>query len=249
MTQLNIARNALFILILLSFAGVGYADVVELKNGTVVDGTYMGGTQSSVRFQVSGELKVFSKADILAITFTSLSTSPKATAAVVSAPVVSEPNRKTIPSGTVLLVKISEDITTQNKKSGAKFAAVLQNKLIVSGVEVAPAGATVYGQVLKSQKGGIGSRRALLEITLTQILVDGALKEIKTSVLTGEGEKGGLGRKILKGAAIGALADGNSGAEDGAKIGAGIGILAGGKHAGLAQGEVIEFILTEALPL
>ena len=246
MTQLNIARNALFILILLSFAGVGYADVVELKNGTVVDGTYMGGTQSSVRFQVSGELKVFSKADILAITFTSLSTSPKATAAVVSAPVVSEPNRKSIPSGTVLLVKISEDITTQNKKSGAKFAAVLQNKLIVSGVEVAPAGATVYGQVLKSQKGGIGSRRALLEITLTQILVDGALKEIKTSVLTGEGEKGGLG---LKGAAIGALADGNSGAEDGAKIGAGIGILAGGKHAGLAQGEVIEFILTEALPL
>ena len=80
-------------------------------------------------------------------------------------------------------------------------------------------------------------------------MIDGQLRTIKSSTLTGEGESGGLGRKILKGAAVGALADGSSGADTGARVGAGIGILGGGKHAGLKSGSLIEFTLAEALSL
>ena len=114
---------------------------------------------------------------------------------------------------------------------------------------MAPAGAEVYGKVLKSEKGGIGARKAVLGLTLTGIKINGQIKDIKTSVLTGEGESGGLGRKILKGAAVGALADGRSGADTGARVGAGIGILAGGRHAGLQSGSLIEFSLTRAFDL
>ncbi len=55
--------------------------------------------------------------------------------------------------------------------------------------------------------------------------------------------------KVLKGAAIGGLASGSSGAKDGAKIGLGVAILGGGKHAGISSGTLLEFHLAEALKL
>lgn len=80
-------------------------------------------------------------------------------------------------------------------------------------------------------------------------MIDGLLLPIKTSVLKGEGQSGGLGRKILKGAAVGALNNGNSGADTGARVGASIGILGGGRHAGIQNGSVFEFVLTESLKI
>ena len=75
------------------------------------------------------------------------------------------------------------------------------------------------------------------------------MRPIKTSVLKGEGQSGGIGRKIIKGAAVGALADGNTGADTGARVGASIGILGGGRHAGIQSGSVLEFVLTEPLKI
>jgi hypothetical protein len=251
MFHLNVKKYGLLLACLLLFVSNSFADVLELKSGKFIKGSYMGGTQSSIRFQENGELKVIPTSEILAITFTALAAAAPAQTQTPSSgqAVQSKSTLNEIPPGTTLLVKTSEVITTKNKKAGSKFSAILQNKLLVGTVEVAPAGATVYGEVLKAAKGGIGKRRAVLEITLTQILIDGELKQIKTTVLTGEGPKGGLGRKIIKGAVVGALADGSRGAEDGAKIGVGIGVLAGGKHAGISQGEVIEFSLIEKLSL
>jgi hypothetical protein len=154
---------------------------------------------------------------------------------------------KTVAAGTLLLVRTSEEIGTHNMKEGARFSAKLEAKLMAGKEEVAPQGATVYGRVLKSSKGGIGARKAELELVLTEVMIDGQLVPIKTTVLRGEGESGGLGKKVVKGAAIGALADGSSGAETGARVGAGIGVLGGGGHAGLKSGSLIEFTLTEPL--
>jgi hypothetical protein len=154
---------------------------------------------------------------------------------------------KTVPAGTLLLVRTSEEIGTHNMKEGARFSAKLEAKLMAGKDEVAPQGATVYGRVLKSVKGGIGARKAELELVLTEVMIDGQLVPIKTTVLRGEGESGGLGKKIVKGAAVGGLADGSSGAKTGVRVGAGIGVLGGGKHAGLRSGSLIEFTLTDPL--
>ncbi len=234
------------------------ADVLELKDGQVLNGSYKGGTQATLRFEVGGQVKVVPVKDIMALTFTggSSATAPvsKATSTTSAlAATTGHPSEnngpKTVAVGTTLLVRTAEEIGTHNKKEGQRFSAKLEAKLMAGSVQVAPAGATVYGRVLKSNKGGIGRRKAILELTLTEIKIDGQLRPIKTSVLTGEGESGGLGRKILKGAAVGGLADGSSGADTGARAGAGIGILAGGKHAGLKSGTIIEFTLVEALNL
>ncbi|WP_455211614.1 hypothetical protein [Kaarinaea lacus] len=247
-------------LIFLSLAlNIAQADVLELKDGNILKGQFMGGTQSTVRFQVNGDMKVVPREDIVAITFTgdtgATSTTASQTAPVASAPAAaastskSGKGAKSVPAGTVLMVRTAEEIGTRNKSAGDRFTTTLEGKLMAGDSEIAPSGATVHGRVIKSQRGGIGARKPILELTLTEIMIDGQLKPIKTNNLTGEGPTGGAGRKIAKGAAVGALADGSSGAETGAKIGAGIAILAGGKHAGLQNGTLLEFSLAEDFSL
>jgi hypothetical protein len=234
-------------------SGVVQSDVLELKNGKVLNGSYQGGTVGTLRFQVNEKLEVVAVKDILALTFTggdsASASGSKSVAPASTTATTTNTGSKKIPAGTKLMVKIAEEIGTHNTKKGQIFTATLESKLMSGSVEVAPAGAKVYGIVLTSEKSGIGARKSVLELTLNKISIKGKTHEIKTSTLRGEGASGGLGRKIIKGAAIGALADGSSGADTGARVGAGVGLLSGGKHAGIKAGTIVEFSLKVALSL
>lgn len=181
------------------------ADVLELKNGSVLNGNYKGGTQGTLRFQVGAEIKVISIKEIVALTFTGNSVTSSTVAPMNKAPAVKTKiisTSKSVPVGTIIFVRTTHEIGTHNMSEGNKFTVKLEAKLMSGNVQVAPAGATVYGRVIKSEKGGIGSRKAILELTLTEIMVDGQLHKIKTNTLVGEGKSGGLARKIIKGAAV-----------------------------------------------
>jgi hypothetical protein len=54
----------------LVFAGAGLADTLELKDGRVLQGRYLGGTQAVLRFEVNGDVQTFPTHDIVALTFT-----------------------------------------------------------------------------------------------------------------------------------------------------------------------------------
>ena len=54
----------------LLFTGMGFADTLELKDGRVLQGKYLGGTQAVLRFQVNGDVQTFPTNDIVALTFT-----------------------------------------------------------------------------------------------------------------------------------------------------------------------------------
>jgi hypothetical protein len=54
----------------LLFAGAAEADTLELKDGRVLQGRYLGGTQAVLRFEINGEVQTFSVVDAVAITFT-----------------------------------------------------------------------------------------------------------------------------------------------------------------------------------
>src|SRR6266567_8965454 len=54
----------------LVFAGLGFADTLELKDGRVLQGKYLGGTQAVLRFEVNGDVQTFPTHDIVALTFT-----------------------------------------------------------------------------------------------------------------------------------------------------------------------------------
>jgi len=221
-----------------------HSDVLELKDGTVLDGMYVGGSQSSIRFRVKDDIQVIPIEKILALTVTGRSAANAATPTVAS----TSPAKATgLPAGTRLLVKIMGSIDTRNNKAGSRFTGTIEGKLMAGGQEIVPAGAKVYGQVVTAKRGGIGARKPVLELKLTEISINGELRRIVTDLLSGTGEGGGAGGKVLKGAAIGGLASGSSGAEDGAKLGLAVSILGGGKHAGIKSGTLLEFHLAEPL--
>jgi len=237
---LRVAAAAMFTTIV---AMPVHSDVLELKDGTVLDGMYMGGSQSSMRFRVKDDIQVIPIEKILALTVTGRSAA-NTTPAVAS---TSQAKAAALPVGTRLLVKIMESIDTRNNKAGSRFTGTLEGKLMAGGQEIVPAGAKVYGQVVTAKRGGIGARKPVLELKLIEISINGELRPIVTDLLSGTGEGGGAGGKVLKGAAIGGLASGSSGAEDGAKIGLGVAILSGGKHAGIKSGTLLEFHLAAPL--
>ncbi len=239
---LRVAAAAMFTI---AVAMPVHSDVLELKDGTVLDGMYMGGSQSSMRFRVNDDIQVVPIEKILALTVTGRSAA-NTTPAVAS---TSPTKAVALPVGTRLLVKIMESIDTRNNKAGSRFTATLEGKLMAGGEEIVPAGAKVYGQVVTAKRGGIGARKPVLELKLTEISINGELRPIVTDLLSGAGEGGGAGGKVLKGAAIGGLASGSSGAEDGAKLGLAVAILGGGKHAGIQSGALLEFHLIAPLNL
>lgn len=77
----------------LVFAGAAAADTLELKDGRVLQGRYLGGTQAVLRFEVNGEVKTFPVSDAVAVTFTGSST-----ASAVAPPPASNPPDAYAPS-------------------------------------------------------------------------------------------------------------------------------------------------------
>ena len=58
------------ILLGLFFAGAASADTLELKDGRVLQGRYLGGTQAVLRFEINGEVQTFNVSEAVALTFT-----------------------------------------------------------------------------------------------------------------------------------------------------------------------------------
>jgi hypothetical protein len=54
----------------LFFAGAAAADTLELKDGRILHGRYLGGTQAVLRFEIRGEVQTFNVSDAVALTFT-----------------------------------------------------------------------------------------------------------------------------------------------------------------------------------
>src|SRR6478609_4672896 len=78
-------------------------DTLELKNGTVLEGKYLGGTADTVRFETSSGMQIIEFSQIK-----NMSVAPAAPAAApvaAPAPAPAAPVKVTVPAGTVLLVR------------------------------------------------------------------------------------------------------------------------------------------------
>jgi hypothetical protein len=74
----------------LFFAGAAVADTLELKDGRVLQGRYLGGTQAVVRFEINGDVRTFSVNDVVGVTFTGASGKSSAPAVAPPADAVSQ---------------------------------------------------------------------------------------------------------------------------------------------------------------
>lgn len=93
----NSARIVASIVLGFFLAGAASADTLELKDGRVLHGRYLGGTQALLRFEINGQVQTFYVSETVALTFTgdpnAASAPARAPAPPQEAPVPEEPRR------------------------------------------------------------------------------------------------------------------------------------------------------------
>ena len=233
------------------------ADILEMKDGTVIEGKYVGGSQNNVRFEVAGEIKVFNLGDVLTVTFTGNRPSGGAPAASAAPPAAAVPaaapaaSTVTVPAGTRLMIRTNETIDSKTMKTGHRFVSSLEADLVVEGKTVAPRGSKVYGVLTEAKKSRRMTGKSELKVTFTDIMVNNQMIPIKTGELQAKSE--GTGKKTVgraaRGALIGGAISGSSGAKTGAKVGAGVSLLTSGEQVYIPSGTLLEVNLAEPLTL
>lgn len=242
-----------FFVLAVLFASVAIlADTLVLKDGRVLQGTFKGGTDNTVIFEVNGTVQQIAVGDITSLTFSpraaQTAAEPPATppSAEAAAAAVTQPEGAvTIPAGTKIMLKTREPFATSTHKAGSKFTAELETDLVVNGAVAAPKGTTVYGKVLESVGGRrIGVQRIV--VTFTDLSINNQLVPIVTDDVGAEGGRGGAAKTVGAGALIGAAA-GDAG--KGALVGAGVALLAGGAHIQVPANTLVEVSLKQPVTI
>jgi hypothetical protein len=222
----------------LFLVGIVAADTLELKDGRVLQGRYLGGTQAVIRFETNGQVQTFNTADAVAVTFTGSSNGSAAmapTRAPDPAPApqpqaaVSSDGSVTIPAGQSMLVRMIDGVDSSKNHVGDVFHASLETDLMVNNVTVARKGTDVYGRLAEAKEAGHMSGSAELQLELTRMVIDGHDYPVVSSdySLKGKGRGGDTAKKVGGGAALGAIIGAVAGGGKGAAIGAGVGSAAG----------------------
>ncbi len=226
-------------------------DVLELKNGTILNGKYVGGTAGTVRFETSAGAQVIETAQITALTFTTAGAAapaaPAAAAPAAAAPAAAVPAAQaqsvTIPAGTTLLVRTLDGISSKNK-AGTTFSTKLETDVSAGNTIAIKGGTLIYGKVQSSTQAGRAIGQSTLDLRLTQIVVNGQSVPLMTSGYQDAGKRsiGKAAKGAAAGAAIGAIA-GDAG--KGAAIGAVGGALVKGETVTVTPGSLLEFTLMQ----
>ena len=245
------------------FAATAHADTLELKDGTVVHGKFVGGSEFNVRFMVSGVVKYYSTKDILTLTFDSGTASAKpvarATAPASPQPAVASTSQSSsiiVPAGTTISIRMIDSVDSATNQVGDQFHASLESDLMVNNLVIAPKGADVYGKLEEVQSAGSIKGRSQLQLGLTGIRINGAIVPITTGDYEVAGASRGkqsaerIGGVAALGAVIGAIAGGGKGAAIGAGAGAGVGtavqVATKGQQVRVPSETVLDFKLQTA---
>ncbi len=235
-------RALLILLGVLALAVAASADTLELKDRRVINGKFMGGTQTHVRFLVNGKMEQYPVEEIVALTFgeeSDVGEAPSRKSA--STQRSGSAQRATVPAGTRLVVRMIDSVDSEKNKVGDKFRASLEEDLAVEGTVVAPRGTDVYGRLAEAKEAGHIAGKSELKLELTDILINQQLQPI----LTGDYEVSGKSRgaqsakRVGGGAALGAVIGAIAGGGKGAAIGAGVGAGAGTAIQVITKGEQV----------
>ena len=251
----------------LLLGGFAAADTLELKDGRVLQGKYLGGTQAVMRFEVNGQVQTFSTNDIVALTFTgrgSAVPAPQSAAPETDiAPSAPPPNTPpsapapnsaqspsadrnasgeiTLPAGQGLLVRMIDGVDSTKNHVGDIFHASLETDLTVDGMLVARKGSDVYGKLVTSEQSGKFAGHSELQLELTSIMIDGRSYPLVSSDynVQGKGRGADTAKKVGGLAAVGAIIGAVAGGGKGAAIGAAAGGATGAGVQVLTKGDQV----------
>jgi hypothetical protein len=242
--------SLLFVLLTI---GMLNADTLELKNGSVIKGSYVGGSDTTISFRVGSSVQQYALADITSLKFDDResaapvrspgfaerspanapaayapSQAPGSNATTSSSAPADSIARATlqsvvVPSGTRVTIRTIDGVDSDKNHPGDKFLASLEQPLIVNDITLAPKGASVYGRLQQVQAAGQLTGKSQLRLALTGIVINGQTYPISS----GDYEVSGKSRGANTATKVGG----------GAALGAVIGALAGGgKGAAIGAG-------------
>jgi hypothetical protein len=250
-------------------ASIARADSLELKNGSLIKGKFMGGTENEISFQVGSSMQKYNLADIVSLKFDSEKAASDLTARPSSSlssesgtaenPGIQAAASVTIPAGTRISVRTIDGIDSTKNHVGDRFQASLEEPLIVNGSVVVPKGANVYGRLAESKESGTFTGKSQLRLELTGMVVNGQTVPLATGEyeLTGKSRGASTAKRTVGGAAvgsiIGALAGGGKGAAVGAGVGGGLGagseIITKGDQVKVPSETLLDFTLQQELSI
>jgi len=266
MTTRNISKALTAAVAAFLFAAMGFADTLELKDGRVLQGRYLGGTQAVLRFEVNGDVQAFPTHDIVALTFTRGGgrraaepppppNNPPDNPPQGNPPPDNPPNNPprapqqayngadfTLPAGQPMMVRMIDGVDSSKNHVGDIFHASLETDLNVNGVLVARRGSDVYGRLASSDEGGKFSGKSELQLELTRLVIDGKDFPLISSDYNVQGKSRGAdsAKKVGGGAVLGAIIGGIAGGGKGAAIGAAAGGGAGAGVQILTKGQQVK---------
>jgi hypothetical protein len=217
----------------LAIAGVVSADSLELADGTVLEGDFVGSSNGIIMFDTGEGIEAFPENEVVGVFFSSgfNAMQQEANASLV-----------TVPAGTRLVIRTTETIDTRQHSAGHRFRGQLEGAIVVDGVQAIPRGTFVHGRIAQAGQSGRLAGSSNLAIEFTDLMIDDVLVPISTSGLQAQGQNEAartVGR-TARAAAIGGLIDGSSGARTGAKVGAGASILTSGSSINVPRGTILE---------
>ncbi len=231
----------------LLFVAIATADTLELKDGRVLQGRYLGGTQAVLRFETNGNVEAFNVSDVVALTFTRGGGSGAAAPTYAPAPgtqaqAVAAGGTVTIPAGQSIFVRMIDSVDSSKNHVGDIFHASLETELTVNGALVARKGTDVYGRLAEAKEAGHLAGSSELQLELTRMVIDGHDYPVVSSdyTLQGKGRGKNTAEKVGGGAALGAIIGAIAGGGKGAAIGAGVGAGAGGAVQVLTRGQQVK---------
>jgi hypothetical protein len=244
------------------------ADSLELKNGSLIKGKFMGGTQASITYQVGSSVQNYDVADIRSLRFDSEaqgaspsipSKQPTAPSMMEREEVAKASSSVTVPAGTRISVRMIDSIDSTKNQVGYRFQASLEEPLWVDGNKVVPKGADVYGRLDESKETGTFVGRSQLKLQLTGIVVNGQTLPLVTGEyeVSGKSKTESTAKRAVGGAVIGtiigALAGGGKGAAIGAGTGAGVGagseIITKGDQVKIPSETLLDFTLQQSVTI
>lgn len=156
-----------------------WADTLELQDGRVIEGKYLGGTQQTIRFQADKKTVVYQVKDVVALTFGALNAPLSQTTPAQPVPGKRPPKELTIAPGTPLPVRLAEAVDISTARPDDMFKALLDADLVIDGVLLAPKGSPVNGRVVKADP-----KEAVLTVTLRDLLLNQQAIPITTTEYT-----------------------------------------------------------------
>lgn len=254
--------------VLALYASVASADTLQLKNGSLIKGKFLGGSDTEISFQVGSTVQKYSVADIASLEFNSdgaadpqaPQSQPQPRGSLPDDPPpgaqpAQRPDHVTIPAGTRITVRTIDSIDSSSSTVGDRFQASLAEPLLWNGIALVPQYALVHGRLTASKESGTFKGKSELSLELTGIEVNGKTVPLVTGEygVVGKSRGASTAKRTVGGAAlgaiIGAVADGGQGAAIGAGVGAGAGaaseVIVGGDQVKVPSETLLDFTLLE----